>query len=57
MITALPPDPYPDIPVLSGVVWEQWCRADKAPHLVLDGCNAWMAAQVAGMDAIWKASM
>ena len=30
--------------------------ADKAPELTLQACSAWLAAQSAGMAAIWEAS-
>ena len=42
--------------VLHDVVLREVLRAGKAPDLTLQGCAAWLAAQLAGVAAIWEAS-
>ena len=41
---------------LHDVVLREVLRADKAPDLTLQGCEAWLAATSAGVAAVWEAS-
>jgi hypothetical protein len=41
---------------LRDVVLREYLKADKAPDLTLQGCEAWLAAQSAGITAVWEAS-
>ena len=41
---------------LHDVVLREVLRADKAPDLTLQACEAWLAALSAGIAAIWGGS-